>query len=72
MSVDDGKTWIETPLSEPFDLVQGPKPHGPLYLGNYFEVQPLGSREFAVAFAVAPPLSNGPSDLHLARIVVKE
>ena len=55
----DGESWTETALSEPFDLAQGPRPHVMLYLGNYFEVKPAGPGAFGVAFAVAPPLSEG-------------
>lgn len=64
----DGESWTETALSEPFDLAQGPRPHVLLYLGNYFEVKPAGPGAFGVAFAVAPPLSEGAADLHYVNV----
>ena len=67
----DGESWRETALSEPFDLAQGPRPHVLLYLGNYFEVKPAGVGAFGVAFAVAPPLSEGAADLHYVNVAYR-
>ncbi len=67
----DGASWMETALSEPFDLARGPRPHVLLYLGNYFEVKPAGPGAFGVAFAVAPPLSAGAADLHYVNVAYR-
>lgn len=69
-SVDNGASWTEAALSQPFDLAEGPRPHVLLYLGNYFEVKPTGPGAFGVAYAVTPPLSEGSADLHFVNVSV--
>ena len=68
VSTDDGQTWTETAISEPFDFVKGPRPHVMLYLGNYFEVVPLPNNSFGVAFTVTYPISTGYSDLQFVKV----
>ena len=71
VSMDGGESWAQAALSKPFDLARGPRPHVLLYLGNYFEVKPVGPDAFGVAFAVAPPLSAGAADLHYVNVAYR-
>ncbi|MBW2370410.1 MAG: exo-alpha-sialidase [Deltaproteobacteria bacterium] len=74
VSKNDGESWTEIQLSEPFDMNQAALIFGKLlYLGNYQSLVPTGGHDFAAAFAVAPPVAlAGAADIQFARINVPE
>lgn len=72
VSKDDGDTWTELKISEPFDRnLSGIGWDLYLYLGDYQSVMPLGERDFIVGFTVAPPVAlEGGADVQVARVIV--
>jgi len=71
VSTDGGMTWSEKRASPTMDHSQAPRPHGPLYFGNYFEIKPTGPQTAVLAYtAVSPHTTKGLSDLHFVTITV--
>ena len=74
VSKDDGDTWTELQVSEPFDRnLSGTGWDLYLYLGDYQSVMSLEESDFITGFTVAPPVAlAGGADLQFARIIVPE
>jgi len=69
VSEDGGKSWLAKRVSATMDVTKTPRPHGPLYFGNYFEIKATGPRSAVLAYtAVAPVPTVGLSDMHVVHV----